>query len=78
MQAECGALGNAKLPRSQPMCGAQKHLIFLQKQATEDMSQTLNTCPVCASEGGFLEMALKARTGSINVSFQQAEVYCAY
>lgn len=47
-----------------------EHLIFLEKQAIEDRSQTLNNCPVGAPEGRFLEMALEARTRSINPSFQ--------
>ena len=46
-----------------------EHLIFLEKQSIEDRSQTLNDHLVGAPEDQFLEMALEARTGSINPSF---------
>lgn len=55
-----------------------EHLIFLEKQAIEGRSQTLNDRPVSAPEGRFLEMALEAKTGSINASFQQTEVHRTY
>lgn len=70
-----GALDKPQLLRTKPMCGIQKHLIFLQRQATENRSQTLNACPVCAYEGRLQEMGLKGRTGPVNMSCQQVDVY---
>lgn len=73
--AEWGALDNLQLQRTQPTCGAQKHPVFLQRQATEDRSQTLNSYPVCAYIGRVLDTSLKVGTGSVKVSSQQAEIY---